>query len=407
MSKGTKSPDFRHWRRAQEAVAQGCLTNSKHPRTFVQGVYPTHVKRGNGAFLEDMDGNQYLDFICGLGSNLFGYGNSYICQAVEKELHGGFCHSLPTLWEVRAAEKLKEFFPFAHRTKFLKTGSEACSAALRIARNATGRTTVLSEGYHGFHDQFVALTPPAQGCVPGQVLSLSKHEHKAFEGIAAVIVEPVITDDSLDRREWLKKLREKCTKAGTMLIFDEVITGFRYPKYGVCNAWGIEPDLLVLGKSIAGGLPLAAVCGKEGLMDEPGYFVSSTYAGEVTSFAAALKVFDLLQKNSDFDIDRLVHEANRFTGEFNGFKPDQIVIEGYGTRGVFKGDPEFRALFFQEACKAGILFGPSFFFGFQHMEHSKRVIKDLWSIIEKIRKGGVTLEGDMPSSPFAARVRDE
>lgn len=401
-SVGLASLDFNHWRRAQQTIAQGALTNSKHPRTFVKGVYPTHVDHGRGAFLFAPDGERYLDFICGLGANLFGYGNPYIAERIQKELYRGYSHSLPTVLELDVADMLKQLFPFIERTKFLKTGSEACSAALRIARAATGRKLVLSEGYHGWADQFVSLTPPAIGCVDGQVRSLD--DTALSEDVAAVIVEPIITNSSNDRIGWLKYLREKCTEKGILLIYDEVITGFRYDHFGVSNCYGVRPDLIVLGKSFAGGLPLSAVGGRKDLMDNDQYFVSSTFAGETLSLAAAEKCMELLLRNSDYDLTYLRRESLDFCEQFNALS-SRVSIEGYGTRGRFVGKAHDLALFFQECVKAGILFGPSFFFGFQHLEHRSRVVSDLKSILARI-DWERELEGEMPSSPFVARLRD-
>ncbi len=126
------------WHRAQKSVAQGALTNSKHPKMLIQGAYPTHVSHGIGSYLYDTDGKKYLDYICGLGVNLFGYGNDKINKELMKHIYGGFSHSLPTKHEVEAAEALKEIFCFVDRWKFLKTGSDACSAAIKIARNRWG-----------------------------------------------------------------------------------------------------------------------------------------------------------------------------------------------------------------------------------------------------------------------------
>jgi len=405
MAKKT-SIGFSEWHyREQAAIGQGSLTNSKRPECLVKGVYPTHFKLGTGAFLFDTNNKQYVDFICGLGTNLLGYGQTQVTHAIAQQALKGCSYSLASTLEVEAAEKVKEMFPFIERVKFLKSGSEACSAALRIARAHTGRAKVLSDGYHGWHDDFVSLTPPALGVPFRTSIDKLKTLDQIDETTAAVIVEPVMTDASDARREWLNQLRNKCSETGTMLIFDEVITGFRFEGFGVSNHWNIRPDLICLGKAMANGMPLAAVGGTAVVMDNPHYFVSSTYAGETLSLAAALKTMTLLQ--TSYSPSKLWDHGARFLAKFNSIHPNQKVkIEGYAVRGVFTGDVLAKALFWQEAVKAGLLFGPSWFYNFQHIEISDWVLNVCRDIIIRIESGLVKLEGELPSSPFAQKMRE-
>ncbi len=404
--------DFSWHRRAQDAIAQGALTNSKRVSCHVEGVYPSHLSRGRGCHVWDTSGKKYVDHICGLGTNLLGYANERVNAAIFEQMQKGASLSLGTTLEVEAAEKLKELFPFVDVVKFLKSGSEACSAAIRIARAATGRPLVLSEGYHGWHDAFVSLTPPALG-VPLEDGSfpigyaMAKLGSYAFEcgDVAAIIVEPIITDASRERIEWLKQLREECTKHGVLLIFDEIITGFRTPKYSVAAQCGIEPDLICLGKAIANGMPLAAVGGKYAVMNCGEYFVSSTYAGETLSLAAAKATMTLLQ--TKYSLEDLWLYGADFRDRFNALWPGGVTIEGYPSRGAFKGDATVKALFFQEACKAGVLFGPSFWFAFDHVGEYKATLDLCRDILTRVRLGEVKLEGLMPQSPFAQKVREK
>lgn len=125
---------WEYWVRAQECIAQGALTNSKNPHSLVYGVYPTHLIRGNGAYVYDTRGERYVDYMCALGCNLFGYAFPPVVDSVCAAAKNGFSHSLPTVYEVLAAESLKEVFTFVDKWKFLKSGSDACSAAIKIAR---------------------------------------------------------------------------------------------------------------------------------------------------------------------------------------------------------------------------------------------------------------------------------
>lgn len=395
--------DWSWYRRAHEAIAQGALTNSKRTECLVKGVYPTHISHGLGCYLRDTNGKHYVDFICGLGTNIIGYGDPQVAAAISTAAQFGVSPSLPSALEVEVAEKIKELLPFVDRVKFLKSGSEACTAAIRIARAATKRKTVLTEGYHGWHDEFVSLAPPALGVAGKHEIAKLDSLDAINDTVAAVIVEPIMTDTSRDRIKWLQELRERCTESGTVLIFDEVITGFRFPRYSVSNFYGISPDLICLGKAIANGMPLAVVAGKAALMDCGEYFVSSTYAGEMLSLAAAKKTMTLLQ--TKYDISLLWDKGSAFIKKINELLPGKLWIEGYPTRGVFRGDDVTKALFWQEACRAGILFGPSFFFNFAHVDVMDTVLNSCSDIAMRIKTGSVKLVGEMPSSPFAQRMR--
>lgn len=402
------STDFKQWKRAQKCIAQGALTNSKHPDSHVYGVYPTHASGGQGSLLF-AEGKPYVDYICALGANFLGYANPIIHEALVEEMQKGFSHSLPTTYELDTAEKLKEVFFFIDKWKFLKSGTQACAAAIKIARTYTGRENVLSQGYHGHSDEFVSLTAPALGVHEckniAQLNSEDMFETFEAETVAAVIVEPVMTDASEERINWLRQLRKKCDTHGILLIFDEVITGFRYKKFSVSQAHAIFPDLLVIGKAMANGLPLAAVGGRSKVMDTP-YFVSSTYAGEILSMVATKKVCDLLVSSSSYRLDKLWEEGERFMAKFNEMGEGRIAIEGYPTRGVFKAEAKIKALFFQEAVKSGFLFCNSWFYNFGLVAYDFSFFSFFKSFMDRLKLGKLKLEGAMPVSPFSQKVRE-
>lgn len=399
-------PPNPNWnKRAMNCIAQGALTNSKRPACLVENVYPTHLVKGEGCYVTDTDGNRYIDFISGLGSNLFGYGHSEITAAIVDRARLGSTLSLGTNLEVEVAEKVKELFPFVERLKFLKTGTDACNAAVRIARAKTGRSVVISDGYHGWGDDFVSLTEPALG-VPARIWmrKLTK-ETLDPDSVAAVIIEAVNLDTSPEYVAWLRDLRAECTRVGAILIFDEVITGFRFPKNSVSGWAGIEPDIICLGKAMGNGMPISCVAGREHVMNCGEYFVSSTFAGETLSLAAAHKVMMLLQ--TKYDLQDLWDKGKSFQDRFNKLWPERLSLKGYPTRSSFEGDIVTKALFWQESIKAGILFGPSFFFGFQHRGIEDGVLNAADDILMRIRMGQVKLQGNLPQSPFAQKLREK
>lgn len=398
---------FEYQKRAEAVIAHGALTNSKRPESFVKGVYPSHVTHGRGATLTDVDGNTYIDYICGLGSQLFGYTDELIQEAVMHRLGRGTVFSLGSHLEVEVAEKFQHKFHYLERMRFLKTASEACSASLRIARAYTSKRYVFAHGYNGWHDGFTSLTPPAKGVPDIYSRAIGKlpidFSPDTFENdVAAVILEPVITDLSDERINWLRRLRHETEQAGVLLIWDETITGIRFPSLSVAKYTGINPDLTIMGKAIGGGYPLAIVGGRADVMNTD-YFVSSTFAGDCIALSAAAAVLHII--NIPGVLEDLHRQANSFCEKFNAIAPDLVKIEGYGTRGVFNGTDIHKALFMQECVKAGVLFGPTFFYGTEHHKHDAFTLSVCNAVLNRIRNNEVRLEGEMPQTPFAQRVR--
>lgn len=389
-------------RRARECIAQNALTNSKREECFIEGVFPTHIKHAYKCYLKDVDNKKYIDYICALGTNLFGYGNYFISDAICDALRDGAVYSLASDIEVLFAEEIKGKFPFIDKIKILKEGSAGCAAAIKIARAFTDREYVLSEGYHGWHDAFVQLTPPAHGVVIDQkVQAYSDDIDECFLKVcAAVIVEPVILDASDERRNWLQSLREKCTKHGCLLIFDETITAFRFQEYSVAKAWNILPDIWIGGKALGGGLPISVVGGRKEIMDCD-YFVSSTWAGDRVAIAAARKALELV--TGDYHPSYLWANGEQFLNRFNSLDP-RLEIRGYPSRGRFNQN-SFFTLFSQEMCDAGVLFGPSWFYNKDLHFEMDNVISLASRAVDRIKAGKVQLRGKPPQSPFAERSR--
>jgi glutamate-1-semialdehyde aminotransferase len=385
---------------AENVIAQGSLTNSKRPQSFIDGVYPTHVVKGFGTTLWDTEGKKYQDFICGLGTNILGYGNSELCYVVEKAFRHGATLSLSSIDEIKLGQKIREIVPFVERIKILKTGSEGCTAAARIARAYNGKSLLLREGYSGWHDEMISLQPPALGVV-GK-FETKKLDGLNVEGASAVLMEPFITDISKERIEYLNRLRDECTKHKVVLIFDETITGLRFPKFTASQWSGVQPDMIIFGKALGGGMPISVVGGKAEIMNCGEYFVSSSFAGERVSISSALRCLELLQ--TKYMIEDLWESGKYFQQLFNAMELG-CKIDGYPTRGVLKGEDLPKALFMQESCKAGLLFGASWFYAFPHMEQRDEIMATLKQIELKLKIGKVRLEGKLPQSPFAQKMR--
>jgi len=391
------SSDITH--RSRRTIAQGALTNSKHPDRFSVMV-PSHIKYGYGCHLYDMEERKWLDMIAGLGANHFGYGNKKIVgEMIRYAFHGG-CHSLPTYHEVEATEKLKQLFPFVDKVKWVNDGSSACTAACIMARAYTGRAKVLTEGYHGWHPEHIS---PVAYQPNGNIYSIKKFKNidDLDDTVACFILEPVQLDDSRPRIEWLKKIREKCTQHGIVLIFDEVITGIRYPKFGVANSYGILPDLILVGKAMANGEKIAAVGGHKNLLDGD-YFVSGTYHGHIQSLIAARVAMNMAKFDSNYDLARLNSDSLEFYASLNTMAKGIFSVEGWGCRGAFKG--EFH-LYLQEMAKARILLGPSIFINFDSVKHLKEILEFSQIAIDNIKNNVAKMMGPAPTGAFSSKLR--
>ena len=389
-------------------LAQGCLTKSKHPKSLSLGAYPILASHYEGDYLISSDNKRYLDFIGALGAHI--YPDQLITPALINQLNKGVLFSIPHEIVINAARRFKELLPWVERVKFLKTGSGACQAAIRIARCYTQRTQVFSCGYHGWHSDFCTLDPACgvpvntrQNITHTDRISLIRYLRKAHKlNIAAIILEPVETEDLKSQQAYLLELRELCDRHHIMLIFDEVITAFRVPRYTVARYLGIKPDLIITGKAMANGLPLAAVGGSAALMDDPDYFVSGTYFGETLSLAAFLRIANIFT-TPPYDIETLWEDGKNFQTQFNAIDHTIIQIKGYPTRGVLHGTQLEKGLFMQEMAKSGYLFGPSFVYTHLVRDHTKKVIDHAKSVIQRIKNKEVKLESNLPIKPFSSK----
>lgn len=394
--------DFSYSLRAAECVAQGALTNSKHPNRFVKGVYPTHIKRASGCLVECNDGKTYIDFICGLGTQLYGYNNPKITAAIKKELDKGLSYSLPSTLEVEFLELAKGVFN-CERFKILKSGSDACTAAIKIARAHTGKQLVLSSGYHGWHPEFTSLTPPAAGCCDYEMIAPLNEDTKQLSDIAAIIVEPPFFV------HYFEKLRYFCDQKNILLILDETITALRSNNLSYAKNAGIYPDLWIGGKALGGGMPIALLGGKAQMMDNPEYFVSTTFAGENASIAAANCVLELALHDDKHTISNLIDQFAEFIGffgrEFEGTGVELKKLD-CSARATVKTDTDLhKALFLQECCKQRLLVGPSLFFSFAHEKHMMQIKTAFATVADLMRRKDLKIEGEMPTPAFPQKLR--
>jgi len=324
--------------RAKRVIPTCTQTFSKGPNQWVRGVSPHYLARGKGAWVWDVDGNKYLDYLMALGPIILGYGNQRVNDAAERQLRDGTVFSQMHPLEVEVAELLVDTIPCAEMVRFAKNGSDTTTGAVRAARAYTGRDHIAYCGYHGWHDWHIGTTTRNKG-VPSAVAALShgfvyndieslKKVLAAYPGaIAAVVMEPLGVEEPLPG--FLEAVRELCTASGTVLIFDEIVTGFRVHIGGAQAHYGVRPDLACFGKAMANGFPLAAVVGRRDIMmmfDE--VFFSGTFGGEAMSLAACKATIEELR-----DKDVIAHNWT-MGGNLRAGLDD--LIERYGLQDVIR-----------------------------------------------------------------------
>jgi glutamate-1-semialdehyde 2,1-aminomutase len=361
--------------RALKTIPLGTQTYSKSKTHYPLGVSPYFITKGKGSHVWDIDGNEYIDFVNALTAITLGYNDPDVNAAVLTQMEDGSIFSLPHPIEVRAAEKIVEMVPCAEMVRFGKNGSDATSAAVRLARAYTGRDRVARCGYHGWHDWYIGSTSKHRG-IPKAVRDLTHSFtynnldslHQLFqqypEQIAAVILEPMNVVEPLP--DFLENLKEITHRHGAILIFDETITGFRFAKGGAQEYFGVIPDLATFGKGLANGYPLSALVGRADimkLMEE--VFFSFTFGGETLSLAAALATMTKLQQEPV--IETMKQQGQKvITGaktliERNGIS-HILSVSGHPVWSflLFKDSSPYnsyqiKTLFLQEAFARGIL----------------------------------------------------
>lgn len=397
--------------RAERSIPLGSQTFSKSRTQFPLGVSPLFASRGEGPYLFDIDGNRYIDFACSLGAITLGYADPDINAAVEAQLKKGVLFSLPSELETEVAEMIIERIPCAEKVRFGKNGSDATAGAVRLARAHTGRDMVAVCGYHGWQDWYIGSTTRNLG-VPECTRALTKtfayndlgsleKLFKEYPGqIACIVMEPISFTEP--QPGFLEGVKRTCHENGALLVFDEVVTGFRYAPGSAQEYLGVTPDLVTLGKGLANGFPLSAVAGRADimkLMEE--IFFSFTMGGETLSLAATKAC---LTKSRELGTLDAIAEVG--THLIDGFRA-MLSETGTGDLAAIAGHPswtlitfkdhaaassiEIKTLFMQECFKRGVLcIGPQFL-GYshkrEHVDAALAVYREVFLLLKEALAG--------------------
>ncbi|MCX5832800.1 MAG: aminotransferase class III-fold pyridoxal phosphate-dependent enzyme [Deltaproteobacteria bacterium] len=294
-------------------LVPGGVLGARKPSDFIEGEYPIFLESGQGSRLTDVDGNEYIDFLCGYGPIILGYREQEVDEAVIRQITDkGFCFTLTQRYQNQLAKKLREIVPCSEMSIFLKTGSDATTASVRIARAYTNRMKVMRCGYHGWHDWCVEM----KGGIPEKFYedvyefrynNLAQIEElMAIHGdqTAAIVMTPFGHPNHQKMAEpkpgFLEGVRELANRYGAVLVFDEVRTGFRLAMGGAQELYKVTPDLVVLGKGMANGYAISVVTGKTDVMMAAAQklFISSTFFPNSDGYVAAIKTIEILERDN-------------------------------------------------------------------------------------------------------------
>lgn len=373
-------------------------TFSKSYLQYVGGEAPLFVTHADGARIWDVDGNEYVDFVNGLLAIYLGYNYKRVNDAIISQLGKGINFSLSSVIEAELAQKLIDIIPCAEMVRFGKNGSDVTTGAIRVARAVTGRDHVVVCGYHGWHDWYIGSTARHMG-VPestralthkfmyNDIVSLENVLTEHSGQIAAVILEPMNYEEP--QNNFLHQVKELTHAHGALLIFDEVITGFRFHVGGAQTLFGVTPDLATFGKSMANGMPIAALVGKKEYMQKiSDIFYSFTNGGEALSIAAALATIqEIEQKN----VVQYIYEKGAYLKEktmalIQKYElSDVITIKGRPCWSIFfvsdAGDStslEIKSYLQQEILEAGYLWYGQHNLSFSHTQEDIDGLLDVY-----------------------------
>jgi len=374
-------------------LVPGGVLGARKPGDFIEGEYPIFLETGKGCRLTDVDGNEFVDFLCGYGPIILGYLEEEVDDAVCKQIkEKGFCFTLTQKFQNTLAQKLTELVPSSEMSIFLKTGSDATTASIRIARAYTDKIKVMRCGYLGWHDWCVEM----KGGIPSKfyedVFEFQYNRLDQLEDLmathgdetAAIIMTPFGHPNHEKMQEpnpgFLEGARDLADKYGAVLVYDEIRTAFRLRMGGAQELYGVTPDLTVLGKAIANGYPISVVTGKEDVMmtAENKLFISSTFFPNSEGFVAALKTIEILER--DKVLENIWEKGDRFIekiralldkydvgAELTGVAPMFYITFEKDETGAYKGK---RKDFYTQLIRKGFFFSPYHhaYISFRHTE---------------------------------------
>ncbi len=385
-------------------LVPGGVLGVRRPYNFVIDEYPNFLDSGKGCRIKDVDNNEYIDMLAAYGPIIIGYREEEIDNAVINQIKNkGFCMTLTQSTQNKLINKIKKFVPSCEKGIIVKTGSDASTLAIRIARGFTNKKKILRCGYHGWHDWCVE----DKGGIPeksysdilefkyNNLSSLEKLFAENKKDVAAVIMQPIFTplvkEVQFPNDNYLNEVKKLCEKNSAILIFDEIRTGFRVNMGGAQNEYDVVPDLTLIGKAMANGYPISAVVGKKEIMNIASHkvFVSSTFFPNSFEQIASLTTIDYLEKYSV--LDKIKKNGEIFS---NGILS---IIQNKKINCNFSGGPwmpfisfnnydetinrKMRTIFYSFLIRSGIFLAP-FHHGYIMYRHKLDDLNNVLDVIE-------------------------
>jgi glutamate-1-semialdehyde 2,1-aminomutase len=399
----TKSDEL--YKKALDLIPCVTQTLAKGPTQFIKGIAPKYLMRGKGSHVWDVDENEYIDFNMGIGPLSLGYSYDKVDEAIKKQLEDGITFSLMHPLEVEVAQLINKVVPNAESIRYSKTGADITSAAVRAARAYTGREKVLCCGYHGWHDWYISVTDRNKGIPEANKDLIFTFNYNDIQSVidsidsetACVILEPFVFEEPKDN--FLQKLKDVCTENGTLLIFDEMWTGFRIALGGAQEYFGVDADLACFSKAVANGMPIAILTGRKDVMQlfEKDIFFFTTFGGEALSLAAAKATIEEIRDKSVPAY--LARQGKKLKDGYNKIvnelEIDYSKCTGYDCRSIITFDAaksgqnplELKSLVQQEMIKRGILWGGFHNMSFSHsdedVEYTLKAYQDVLPILKE------------------------
>ena len=399
------------WNKAKKIIPGGNMLLSKRPELFLPNKWPVYYSKAKGCKVWDVDGKKYIDMaLMGVGTNILGYSNAKVNNAVFNTISKSNMSSLNCPEEVSLAEKLVSLHPWAEMVKFARTGGEANSIAIRIARSASKRDKVAFCGYHGWHDWYLSANLSNKKNLSNQLLpdleingvpkSLKNTSipflYNDFEGLKKIvnsqnigIIKMEVMRSEPPRKNFLKKVRKLATEKNIILIFDECTSGFRSTNGGLHKKFKVNPDIAIFGKALGNGHAITAIIGKKKIMKHAQRtFISSTFWTERSGPVAALKTLEEMEKIKSWEI--ITKIGNKIV---KGWKKlatkHKLKIRCFGIPSVksfeikSKNWLKYKTLISQEMLKKGFLAGNTIY---ACIDHNDKILKKYFNCLDQVFK---------------------
>ena len=406
-----KNKGLELWNKAKKIIPGGNMLLSKRPELFLPNKWPVYYSKAKGCKVWDVDGKKYIDMaLMGVGTNILGYSNAKVNNAVFNTISKSNMSSLNCPEEVSLAEKLVSLHPWAEMVKFARTGGEANSIAIRIARSASKRDKVAFCGYHGWHDWYLSANLSNKKNLSNQLLpdleingvprSLKNTSipflYNDFEGLKKIvnsqnigIIKMEVMRSEPPRKNFLKKVRKLATEKNIILIFDECTSGFRSTNGGLHKKFKVNPDIAIFGKALGNGHAITAIIGKKKIMKHAQRtFISSTFWTERSGPVAALKTLEEMEKIKSWEI--ITKIGNKIV---KGWKKlatkHKLKIRCFGIPSVksfeikSKNWLKYKTLISQEMLKKGFLAGNTIY---ACIDHNDKILKKYFNCLDQVFK---------------------